>query len=55
MALGDLIALARPLEAAGQWRRAERQWLVVFDKTLNERERDEIRRERDRCARQGQR
>jgi len=55
MALGDLIALARTLEAAGQWRRAERQWLIVFDKTLNERERDEIRRERDRCARQGQR
>ncbi|EHN8908230.1 PerC family transcriptional regulator [Enterobacter ludwigii] len=51
MALAEYIQRAECLESMGQWRRAAQQWLVVYDKTLCEVERENICRRRDDCMR----
>ncbi|CAI1210987.1 TPA: PerC family transcriptional regulator [Serratia liquefaciens] len=51
MALAEHIYYAERLESMGQWRRAAQQWLVVYDKTRCETEREVICRRRDDCMR----
>ncbi|WP_349826527.1 PerC family transcriptional regulator [Brenneria populi] len=45
----DDITLAEKLEAQCLWRRAARQWLVVYDKMPSGELRDKIARRREKC------
>lgn len=42
---------AEALEKAGLYRRASARWLVIFDRSMSEKERDWIRQRRNACLR----